>query len=71
VAKSQRVDDRLDLIRVKSQPARAQSRPNPLSSPAERRNLASRRALVRRVQGEFLEDWLQAEQEVNAGVRPG
>ena len=56
MAKSERVVDRRpDLSSVKGQPVRAQLRSPFSGPPAERRDVSSRRALVRRVHGEFLE----------------
>jgi hypothetical protein len=56
MAKSQKVVDRRpDLSNVKGQPVRAQLRPPFSGPPAERRDVSSRRAIVRRVHGEFLE----------------
>jgi hypothetical protein len=56
MAKTQNIDERRpDLSHVKGHATRAQLRPLPPGTLAERRNLSSRRALLRRVYGEFLE----------------
>lgn len=56
MAKNQKIEDRRpDLSDVKGKPARAQLRPSSSGHPVERRDLSSRRALVRRVRSEFLE----------------
>jgi hypothetical protein len=53
---SQRDDNRrFDLPHVRRRPAKAQLRPSVPGRLTERRDLASRRALVRRVHAEFLD----------------
>ncbi len=56
MATSEKIEQRRpDLSNIKGQAARAQLRPPLPGRPSERRNLSSRRALVRRIHGEFLE----------------